>query len=194
MDVPFKLTAAMLKEKLRAKDLPATGKKADLQTRLLQADGFTLGPDHDTKLIPFEGEKHGRDPATLVGHRITSYELEPEYEPYLKLLTDKGLVNILQWSGPRYAHMAMDESLEAALGAGAGEGKKPGVLITEAAVGKRSGLTAGYYDYRVIGIKLEGMQEMGFVFCQDGENDPYSVPFGDVLVAEKPDQIWMPLE
>ncbi|CAD6573215.1 MAG: hypothetical protein ASARMPRED_005938 [Alectoria sarmentosa] len=62
--------------------------------------------------------------------------------------------------------------------------KAEGLLIVEAAVGRRNCPDRG--AYRVIGIRCEGMAEMGFVFAEDEELEDIYGPaprFGDVALA-----------
>ena len=63
--------------------------------------------------------------------------------------------------------------------------KKAGnLLIVEAAVGMRKCPDIG--EYRVVGIRCEGMEKMGFVFAEDVDLDDYygrAPRFGDVAIA-----------
>ncbi|MCJ1460755.1 hypothetical protein MMC28_011137 [Mycoblastus sanguinarius] len=215
------ITKSLLEELLSDQDItmpkgPHT--RAELRARLLEFYGFTLGLDHDTKLIPFDG--WGRHPATLINQQIQSYELNPTIEASslgdagdgtgailvpssregrLTLMIEGQQVHIVQWNGPGKSIIAMDKALESALDA-AKKGNYP-VRIMEAGLGVRNGLLSRGKNYRVIGLKLEGMDQMGFVFCQDSlgiETEDWAEPtwplripeFGDVLLAEKPDQMW----
>ncbi len=63
-------------------------------------------------------------------------------------------------------------------------GQQGGLLIVEAAGGVRE--CPDFGEYRVVGIRCEGVEGMGFVFAEDEELDGYygrAPRFGDVAVA-----------
>lgn len=182
----------------------------DLSMYSMDEDGNPLPPrdmspsiSHPLRIIPYDGK--GRDPARCVGLRIKRVDFDPVIgSPEFILHTDKGRVKITHLdSASRYAELKVDKVLLEALDAvermnvtwyvGDEEmnteerdmQKKKGgnLLIVEAAVGMRMCPDNG--EYRVVGIRCEGMQEMGFVFSEDSTledefgRDPR---FGDVAV------------
>lgn len=157
---------------------------------------------HPLRIIPFDGQ--GVDPATLVGQRIRHFQMH--LGDGFALHTDQGQVTLSFSEMPfsRYAEVMVDEALLEALKSvervtevlhvgdeeitraeREKEEKKGGdLLILEAAVGMRKCADTG--EYRVVGIRCEGMEKMGFMFAEDVELDDYYGPanrFGDVGVA-----------
>lgn len=150
---------------------------------------------HPTKPIPFQdGAGWGRDPAEFVGKSITAYE---DRECPLSALTLwcgwdvrdalQFLINMgseAQGSESQYLFdftIKMDEVLSDALELGLGarkphhggprvkkdkDGKEKSLLIIDAGVAMRR-WTAERQEYRVVGIRLEGMEQMGFLWAED---------------------------
>lgn len=161
---------------------------------------------HPLRIIPFDGK--GLDPATLIGQRIRRFSMNMG-EGFI-LPTDQGQVTITFSDGmpfSRYTDIAADEALleglkcvervtemlyvgdeEITRAEREKEEKKGGdLLIVEAAVGMRK--CADFWEYRVVGIRCEGMEKMGFVFAEDVELDDYygrAPRFGNVAVAAGP--------
>jgi len=125
-----------------------------------------------TTKIPFDGKGH--DPQSLVGRKIKWYYKSGKGISLLTFLFQKGqnaqFVNdyefvvyeegITENNDPSWFHF--DANLKAALG-GLSRGGRTTRLIEEACVGERSD---GKRSWRVIGIKCEGMTEMGYIYCK----------------------------
>lgn len=184
----------------------------------MDEDGNPLPPrdmspsvSHQLRIIPFDGK--GSDPALLVGRHIQRFKFDPMSGLEFILHTDQGLVTITYLDIPsRYAEIKADdelleglksiEQIKETLYVGDEEitraeremqAKKGGsLLIVEAAVGMRK--CPDFGDYRVVGIRCEGMPKMGFVFSEDTVlEDVYGRDprFGDVAVeleARKPEE------
>lgn len=107
------------------------------------------------------------------------------YSRYADIFADaallEGLKSVEQVTGTLYLD---DEDITRA--AREMQAKKGGgnLLIVEAAVGMRK--CPDFGEYRVVGIRCEGMEEMGFVFPEDEELEDYygrDPRFGGVAVA-----------
>lgn len=92
----------------------------------------------------------------------------------------------------------MDNNLEEALDTlHDRQGKKLNIL--EAVIGQRESEVCGIWDvkfwklkHRVIGIRLEGMDQLGYVFCKaernvgdEGDVEDYKLFFYDVVLAPR---------
>ena len=162
------------------------------------------GVSHQLRIIPFDGQD--RDPASLIGHRIQRYQIA--MGEGLVLHTDRGRFTMTflgEMAFSRYADIMVGDALL--------EGLKPveqvvgvlfrgdkditraeremeakkgrNLLIVEAAVGMRK--CPDQDEYRVVGIRCEGMEKMGFVFAEDQELEDYygrNPRFGDVGLVD----------
>lgn len=204
-EFPGNATVTELKDALRERGLRTTGRKSDLRERLIdhitrsklkeEPEHFSYdnspSVSHPLQIVPFDGK--GRDPAGLVGMKFDTFEHDPA--GLVLHCTNNETITIDFWEiFLRYAQIKADDVLLEALsryteGEEAKDGGEKGLLIEEAAVGMRQGPQG---EYRVVGIRVEGMETMGWVFCEDEELDdmglgiPMSeIPrFADVAVAE----------
>jgi hypothetical protein len=153
------------------------------------------------------GEKAGN----LVGRRIQWY-YEGEEPSRLELKCDNGRVQILErdtlesWEDGSWgdndepeAEICMDEQLEDALESLRGQRGKS-LCIEEAALGQRESRVTSMRDthwrhmkHRVIGIRLDGMTDIGFIYGKgemDGDYDDkndlenYNLIYCDIVVAQ----------
>lgn len=153
-----------------------------------------------TKIIPFDGK--GEDPATLVGLEVHWYYMYEE-PPRLELKCPNGRVQFHKegttedWD-PNGAEDVyefwMDDNLDEALNALHGRADKT-LTILEAVVGQRESEVCAYFDvevsklkHRVIGIRLEGMDQLGYIFCKteyDGDIEGFNLYFYDVVMTSR---------
>ena len=147
---------------------------------------MTPSVSHPLCIIPFDGK--GSDPALLVGHRIQRFQFDAITGGAEFILhTDQGHLTITysEFSISRYAEIMADKALLEGLESverivetwyrgdeevtrterGMQEKKRGSLLILQAAAGLRKYPDFG--EYRVVGIRCEGMQSMGFVFSED---------------------------
>lgn len=197
---PSTLTVPELKAFLRERGLPVTGRKVDLLERLVLSHDDSDSISHPLRIIPFDGK--GLDPANLIGLRVSHFT--HDMAELVLHCTNKATVTIDSQGSTfsRYEQIKVDENLISALAAAVPEvdlygdlesapatRKEGGLLITEAAVGVRK-YNGPHGEYRVVGIKCEGMEEMGWVFSEDEEMDDQGLDlplseiqkFGDVAV------------
>lgn len=136
------------------------------------------------KTVPFDGI--GRDPSTLVGLRIQGFTWN---ETATGLKTHDGWV-IIKFHPEHfssYAKMWGDDDLRVSLVSTNNPAAKEGLLITDAAVGI---YTAPHSHHRIIGLRCEGMEEMGWIFgakrlgYHDVDTTQLSMPVcGDVAIS-----------
>lgn len=188
-------------------ELPPTESK-DVFLQLLDRDKYINW--FLTRPKPFQG--HGRDPAMLVGLHIehvdvnckSFYPANPESgngtllimgpnDPiYLTLhCREEKFTVAMTEPTRRWAAMRIDKNLEKAFGTLNQSDKGP-LEILEAVVACRAHIVPKLYrtpdldtEYHdVIGIRCEGMAEMGYIFCKFSPGDEIDqVPiFADVMV------------
>lgn len=160
---------------------------------------------HPLRIVPFDAQ--GRDPASLVGHRVQRFQVSMG-EGFI-LHTDQDQLTVTFSEGmpfSRYADIAVDEALleglkpveqitevlylgdeEITRAEHEMEKKEEGnLLIVEAAVGLRK--CPNFREYTVVDIRCERMEKMGFVFAEDVELDDYyrrAPRFGDVAISRE---------
>lgn len=132
-----------------------------------------------TEILPFDGT--GKDPKTLVGLKVRWY-YEHDQPSRLELQCSRGIVQFYKegvtndWD-PNAAEVdyevCMDDHLQAALETLRGQRGKKTLKILEAVVGQRESVACSFWDdkceqlqHRVIGIRLEGMDRLGYIFCK----------------------------
>ena len=182
---------------LSKRQLEVSGRKDDLLRRLFEAlkaehaDGWTLGYLLSTKIQPFNG--NGRDPRSLIGHHVKSYNCDEDGIMILELSDGEDAVIPSHNSCDGCARIKMDHDLFWAFHTLDGMNavsrhlaQKP-LLILEAAVGvhkNRWGKEAG----SVLGLKLEGMSVISFFFLAAVLQGEASIRedriCGDVWLAE----------
>jgi len=126
--------------------------------------------ENTTTVIPFDGK--GRDPQSLVGRKIKWYYKSGKGISLLTFKCQDGnaqFVNPADLMGyeegipendPSWFHF--DSNLKMALSSLDRSGRTT-CLIEEACVGQRNdGLT----NYRVVGIRCEGMTNIGYIYCK----------------------------
>ena len=156
-----------------------------------------------TIIIPFDGK--GGDPTTLIGREVQWY-YENEEPTRLEFKCSDGRLQFLKEGVAEYWNpnddgddyeLCMDNNLEKSLDSL--RGKPDGKLkILEAVVGQRESEVCGAWDvkfwklkHRVIGIRLEGMDHLGYIFCKtehegdEGDIEEYELFFYDVILAPR---------
>ena len=158
-----------------------------------------------TIIIPFDGK--GGDPTTLVSHKVQwYYENEEPTRLEFKCSNERlqfhkeGVTE--DWDpyddDDDGYEICMDDNLDKALDTLHGkQGKK--LKILEAVIGQRESEVCGIWDvifwklkHRVIGIQLEGMDQLGYIFCKTergggdaGDIEDYELFFCDVILAPR---------
>ncbi|KAL9630479.1 MAG: hypothetical protein Q9164_006394 [Protoblastenia rupestris] len=157
-----------------------------------------------TTMTPFDGK--GGDPTTIVGREVQWY-YENEEPTRLEFKCSDGRLQFHkegvteEWDSDNdddNYEVCMDDNLEEALDKLRGkQGKK--LKILEAVTAQRESEVCGIWDvtfwklkHRVIGIRLEGMDQLGYIFCKterDGEDEDdiedYELFFYDVILAPR---------
>lgn len=198
-----KMCVLELKDGCRARKVAVTGTKHILIARLCRSY------DHTT-IIDWDGI--GVDPTTLVGLPIYGFVLNGEgCEMVLDIGEGQEIRIEARYASMRYAEIAMDEPLHTAINhlereRHYGKENKPlendptrkPLLIVEAALGMRrstvakepqepsrrkSELETWVENHKVVGLRLQGMKAMGWIFCRDGEDDPWNPGFESVAVV-----------
>jgi hypothetical protein len=128
-----------------------------------------------TTIIPFDGK--GRDPNSLVGRKIKWYYKSGKGIGFLTFKCQDGIAqfyNELDLVGYEpgvtenndiSTRLHLDPNLKSALSS-LSRSERTTCTIEEACTGKRK---VGSEEFRVIGIKLQGMREMGFIYCKKSE-------------------------
>ena len=197
-----KMCVSELKDACRARKVTVTGNKHILIARLCNSYDRTT-------IIDWDGI--GTDPATLVGLQIYGFVLNEEG---CELVLDVGQGQQIRiearYASMRYAEIAMDEHLHAAISHlerehDYGQANKPlendptrkPLLVLEASLGirrstvakdpqessrKKPELETWVENHKVIGLRLQGMKAMGWIFCRDGEDDPLNPGFESVAI------------
>ena len=156
-----------------------------------------------TIIIPYDGK--GGDPTTLIGREVQWY-YETEEPTRLEFECSDGRLQFLKegvaedWDpndDEDEYELCMDDNLEKSLESLRGKRDRK-LKILEAVVGERESEVCGAWDvkfwklkHRVIGIRLEGMDQLGYIFCEtehEGDEDDiedYELFFYDVILATR---------
>jgi hypothetical protein len=124
-----------------------------------------------TTIIPFDGK--GRDPNSLVGRKIKWYYKSGKGIGLLTFKCQDGIAQfyneldlvgyepgVTENNDMTWFHL--DPKLKSALSS-LSRSERTICTIEEACTGKRK---VGSEEFRVIGIKLQGMRERGFIYCK----------------------------
>ena len=145
-----------------------------------------------TKQIPFPGT--GRDPATLVGVEIVGAEVD-EFDYPMCLQCKDGERVTIEMGGAmgRYHSLQCDGLLSRALTRATKE--RPVKILKAATVQRRSlvkgrrmymvGVQKPYIEtYKMIGLRVQGMTRIGYIWGQDTENDEMSMKYCDAMTVK----------
>lgn len=178
---------------LRKRKLKVSGSKKVLLQRLFEAlgaehaEGWTLGYLLNTKIVPFHSK--GRDPRSLIGHHVEGYGRGRGDIMVLELSDGKNVTIHSSRSPDTCARIKMDDYLFWTLHTLDGIEALPRrltnkpLLIIEAVTGVRKnrwGKEAG----TVLGLRLEGMRAIGFLFLGSESLIREDRICGDVWLAE----------
>ncbi|KAG8525554.1 uncharacterized protein KY384_009198 [Bacidia gigantensis] len=176
-------------------------KQDDKGTSSVPPDSTSESTAGSTTIIPFDGR--GGDPATLVGREVQWYSRNAR-PTRIEFECPEGRLQFFEetWNpgnndeDEKELKFCMDDNLEEALeGLGGQDGKK--LKILEAVVALRedkpcSMVVFPKLKHRVIGIRLEGMDRLGYISCKEeyyGEDEDdfegYEVCFYDVVLASR---------
>ena len=178
---------------LSKRKLKVSGCKDDLLWRLFEAleaehaKDWTLGYLLDTKILPFNG--NGIDPGCLVGHHVQRYKCDGDGVMVLELSDGEDVTIRSNKTCDNLTRIKMDHDLFWALHTLDGMNavprnpvKKP-LMITQAAMGVRKdrwGKEAGI----VLGLKLEGMRAISFLFLAREASIREDRICGDIWLAD----------
>ena len=178
---------------LNKRKLKVSGSKNVLLQMLFEAleaehaQGWTLGYLLNTKIVPFHSK--GRDPRCLIGHHIEGYECDGDGIMALQLSDGEDVTIHSDQSTDTCARIKMDDDLFWAFHTLSGMeavprrlANKP-LLVIEAVPGVRKnrwGKEAG----TVLGLKLEGMRAIAFLFLAGDASIREDRVCGDVWLAE----------
>ena len=178
---------------LSKRKLKVSGSKNVLLQRLFEAleaehaEGWTLGYLLNTKIIPFHGK--GRDPRSLIGHHVEGYKCNGDGIMVLEISDGEDVTVQSNQSPETCARIKMDDELFWAFHSLDGMTTVPRrlasnpLLIIEAVLGVRKnrwGKEAGI----VLGLKMEGMRAIAFLFLAGESSIREDRVCGDVWLAE----------
>lgn len=214
------LFVSQIKESLRARGIPFSpkSKKAVLIRLLVDNDAQKPMMDAPVKTVSFD--RKGRDPATLIGLRVNGFYHYDNCNLFLFTEAEVIRINVSEHAPTAFSFVKLDAILRDALWENLpgefpswvddvrpqttpeSKKKRGSMAIIEAAVGIRDSEGA---EHRVIGIRFEGMERMGYVYCEEYEKlatmtdsvvvdatidkKGSAVKFRDVTLAEDVDEI-----
>ena len=178
---------------LSKRKLKVSGSKNVLLQRLFEAleaehaEGWTLGYLLNTRIVPFHSK--GRDPRSLIGHHVEGYKCDGEGNMVLELSDGENVTIHSNQSTDPCARIKMDDDLFWAFHTLDGMeavprrlANKP-LLIIEAVPGVRKNRW-GKEVGTVLGLKLEGMKAIAFLFLAGEASIREDRVCGDVWLAE----------
>lgn len=156
----------------------------------------TTQPTSNANIVIGSFSGKGLDPSSLVGLHIKKMNVHsshPEKYPILKLVEGEKEVYFTthcERHDPQYHDLEMDLKLDHALGAITEE--KP-VKIAEAVAGTRwkfapKPVRKGYgeHSYKMVGLRLEGMDDIGWIWGRESKNGSTIFSYCDVIAEVAP--------